>query len=72
MTILKIPENGISRYRATFNPATGEHIQYVLTGRETAGSVTRFRWVDEPGGKSHLIHTLAAVRHSQFSTGKQY
>ena len=51
MTILKIPENGISRYRSTFNPATGEHIQYVLTGRETAGSVTRFRWVDEPGGK---------------------
>ena len=51
MVITKTSGNGISRYRATFNPATGEHIQYVLTGRETNGSVVRFRWVDEPGGR---------------------
>lgn len=51
MTILKVRENGISRYLATFNPATREHIQYVLTERETTGSVTRYQWVDEPGGK---------------------
>lgn len=24
-----------NRYRTTFNPATGEHIQYTVTGRES-------------------------------------
>ena len=45
-----------NRRGKVFNPATGEHIQYVLTGRETAGSVVRFRWIDEPGG-SIVSHT---------------
>lgn len=40
-----------SRYRTTFNPATGEHIQYTVTGRESAGSVVRYRWVSDPGGR---------------------
>lgn len=56
MTFLQSRSDGDGRYRATFNPATGEHIQYVLTGRETAGAVVRYRWVDEPGGRI-VAHT---------------
>lgn len=37
-------------YRTTFNPATGEHIQYTVTGLESNGAVVRYRWVSEPGG----------------------
>ncbi len=40
-----------SRYRTTFNPATGEHIQYTVTGRESDGAVVRYRWVSDPGGR---------------------
>lgn len=39
-----------NRYRTTFNPATGEHIQYTVTGRESGGAVVRYRWTSEPGG----------------------
>lgn len=39
-----------NRYRTTFNPATGEHIQYTVTGRESAGAVVRYRWMSDPGG----------------------
>lgn len=46
----------MSRYRSTFNPATGEHIQYVVTGLESDGAVVRYRWVSEPGG-SIVPHT---------------
>jgi quercetin dioxygenase-like cupin family protein len=46
----------MGRYRTTFNPATGEHIQYTVTGRESAGAVVRYRWVSDPGG--HIVaHT---------------
>jgi quercetin dioxygenase-like cupin family protein len=38
-------------YRATFNPATGEHIQYILTGNESAGACVRFRWASDAGGR---------------------
>ena len=40
----------MSRYRTTFNPATGEHIQYTVTGRESGGALVRYRWVSDPGG----------------------
>jgi len=40
----------MSRYRTTFNPATGEHIQYTVTGRESDGALVRYRWVSDPGG----------------------
>jgi quercetin dioxygenase-like cupin family protein len=40
----------MSRYRTTFNPATGEHIQYTVTGVESGGAVVRYRWVSDPGG----------------------
>jgi len=39
----------MSRYRTTFNPATGEHIQYTVTGRESDGALVRYRWVSDPG-----------------------
>jgi quercetin dioxygenase-like cupin family protein len=39
------------RYRTTFNPATGEHIQYTVTGFESDGAVVRYRWTSDPGGK---------------------
>ena len=40
----------MARYRTTFNPATGEHIQYVVTGLESDGAVVRYRWTSDPGG----------------------
>lgn len=40
----------MARYRATYNPATGEHIQYTVTGLESDGAVVRYRWISEPGG----------------------
>ena len=40
----------MARYRTTFNPATGEHIQYVVTGLESDGAVVRYRWTSAPGG----------------------
>jgi len=40
----------MSRYRTTFNPATGEHIQYVVTGLESKGAVVRYRWTSDPEG----------------------
>jgi quercetin dioxygenase-like cupin family protein len=40
----------VARYRTTFNPATGEHIQYVVTGLESNGAVVRYRWTSDPGG----------------------
>ena len=39
-----------NRYRTTFNPATGEHIQYTVTGRESGGAVVRYRWTIVPPG----------------------
>jgi quercetin dioxygenase-like cupin family protein len=39
-----------NRYRTTFNPATGEHIQYTVTGRESGGAIVRYRWTSDPGG----------------------
>lgn len=41
----------MARYRATYNPATGEHIQYTVTGLESDGAVVRYRWISEPGGR---------------------
>ncbi|HEV8024610.1 MAG TPA: cupin domain-containing protein [Candidatus Nanopelagicales bacterium] len=40
-----------ARYRTTFNPATGEHIQYTVTGLESHGALVRYRWTSDPGGK---------------------
>jgi len=40
-----------ARYRTTFNPATGEHIQYTVTGLESNGALVRYRWTSDPGGK---------------------
>jgi len=40
----------MTRYRATYNPATGERIQYTVTGLESDGAVVRYRWISEPGG----------------------
>jgi len=40
----------MNRYRTTFNPATGEHIQYTVTGRESGGALVRYRWTSDPGG----------------------
>ncbi len=37
-------------YRTTFNPATGEHIQYTVTGLESNGALVRYRWTSDPGG----------------------
>lgn len=39
-----------NRYRTTFNSATGEHIQYTVTGRESGGALVRYRWTSDPGG----------------------
>jgi quercetin dioxygenase-like cupin family protein len=41
----------MAKYRTTFNPATGEHIQYTVTGLESAGALVRYRWTSDPGGK---------------------
>jgi quercetin dioxygenase-like cupin family protein len=41
----------MANYRTTFNPATGEHIQYTITGLESAGALVRYRWTSDPGGK---------------------
>ncbi|MDO8307376.1 MAG: cupin domain-containing protein, partial [Actinomycetota bacterium] len=46
----------MAHYRTTYNPATGEHIQYTVTGLESSGAVVRYRWVSEPGG-SIVEHT---------------
>lgn len=40
----------MAKYRTTFNPATGEHIQYTVTGLESKGAVVRYRWTSDPGG----------------------
>lgn len=40
----------MAKYRVTFNPATGEHIQYTVTGLESDGAVVRYRWTSDPGG----------------------
>jgi quercetin dioxygenase-like cupin family protein len=40
-----------ARYRTTFNPATGEHIQYTVTGLESNGALVRYRWTSDPAGK---------------------
>ncbi|MCF8527545.1 MAG: cupin domain-containing protein [Candidatus Nanopelagicales bacterium] len=41
----------MARYRSTHNPATGERIQYTVTGLESAGALVRYRWISEPGGR---------------------
>lgn len=41
----------MTRYRATYNPATREHIQYTVTGLESDGALVRYRWISEPGGR---------------------
>ncbi len=41
----------MAQYRTTFNPATGEHIQYTVTGLESAGALVRYRWASDPGGR---------------------
>jgi quercetin dioxygenase-like cupin family protein len=41
----------MAQYRTTFNPATGEHIQYTVTGLESNGALVRYRWTSDPGGK---------------------
>lgn len=46
----------MAEYRPTYNPATGEHIQYTVTGRESDGALVRYRWISEPGG-SIVPHT---------------
>lgn len=43
-------------YRTTFNPATGEHIQFLVTGLESQGALVRYRWVSDAGG-SIVAHT---------------
>lgn len=40
----------MANYRATFNPATKEHVQYTVTGLESDGAVVRYRWASDPGG----------------------
>ena len=37
-------------YRTTFNPATGEHIQYLVTGLESQGALVRYRWTSDAAG----------------------
>ena len=39
----------MARHRTTFNPATGEHIQYGVTGLESDVAVVRYRWTSDPG-----------------------
>lgn len=46
----------MANYRPTYNPATGEHIQYTVTGLESDGALVRYRWISEPGG-SIVAHT---------------
>ncbi|MCF8531294.1 MAG: cupin domain-containing protein, partial [Candidatus Nanopelagicales bacterium] len=41
----------MAHYRTTFNPATGEHIQYTVTGLESQGALVRNRWTSDPGGR---------------------
>lgn len=41
----------MTQYRATYNPATGEHIQYTVTGLESDGALVRYRWISEAGGR---------------------
>ena len=41
----------MAHYRTTFNPATGEHIQYTVTGLESNGALVRYRWTSDPGGQ---------------------
>jgi quercetin dioxygenase-like cupin family protein len=43
-------------YRTTFNPATGEHVQFLVTGLESRGALVRYRWVSDSGG-SIVAHT---------------
>lgn len=46
----------LARYRVTHNPATGERIQYVVTGLESEGTLVRYRWTSDPGG-AIVAHT---------------
>ena len=46
----------MARYRTTHNPATGERIQYIVTGVESGGALVRYRWTSDPGG-SIVEHT---------------
>jgi quercetin dioxygenase-like cupin family protein len=46
----------MASYRETYNPATGEWIQFEQTGLETNGELVRYRWKQDPGG--HIVeHT---------------
>ena len=40
----------MTQYRVTHNPATGERIQYVVTGLESRGTLVRYRWTSDAGG----------------------
>jgi quercetin dioxygenase-like cupin family protein len=53
----------MAMYRTTFNPATGEHIQYTVTGLESDGAVVRYRWTSDPGGAivEHTHPTCAEI-----------
>lgn len=46
----------MATYRVTHNPATGERIQYVVTGLESEGALVRYRWTSDPGG-TIVAHT---------------
>ena len=38
------------RFRAFFNPATGEWIEYTTVAEDTGGALIRFNWRSLPGG----------------------
>ena len=38
------------RFRAFFNPATGEHIHYTAVAEDNGGELVRFNWRSLPGG----------------------
>jgi len=49
--------DSVSRFRAFFNPVTGEWVQYTAVGEDTNGEVVRFDWRAVPGGViSEHIH----------------
>ncbi|HLN17227.1 MAG TPA: cupin domain-containing protein [Acidimicrobiales bacterium] len=40
----------MTSFKAFFNPATGEWIEYTAIAEDTSGELVRFNWRSEPGG----------------------
>jgi quercetin dioxygenase-like cupin family protein len=54
----------MATYRQTYNPATGEWIQFEKTGLETDGELVRYRWKQDPGG--HIVEHFHPYSSERF------